>query len=332
MAQRQLDESLVTVSHLLSLGKQDSVANGPKLITEIKRFSASIVTQTTYGWRCLTGTEKDLLDLRHNVKEFEECVAPGAHFVGKTDIKWVCCVSRCLIHCPDTLTFLDYLPDVLSPWRKFARAQQGRNVDLFCRLVRDVKQRMQDGEEKASDSFAGRLWQEQAKYEMDDLDVAFIAGNMYEAAVRQGTCSTSSPMLIDQQTDTTAATLGAFFLAMCLYPQVQTKAHEEISRMCGHRSPTWSDLGSLLYVCAIVKESLRYGYTSSQLLVLIKTAGLADGDHHCLQVSISSAGCLSRIDDNDNYNIGVPHRGVSVEDDEYLGMRIPAGATIFANT
>ena len=49
------------------------------------------------------------------------------------------------------------------------------------------------------------------------------------------------------------------FLGMSLYPEVQQKARAELDRVVGRgRLPNFDDLDSLVYINAIVKESLRW--------------------------------------------------------------------------
>ena len=85
--------------------------------------------------------------------------------------------------------------------------------------------------------------------------------------------------------------LGAFFLAMALYPEVQRKAQKELDAVVGtKRLPDFSDQPSLPYIAAIVKELLRWHPATP---------------------------------------MGVPHR--SLADDEYDGHIIPGGTVIFMN-
>ncbi|KAJ6517182.1 cytochrome P450 [Mycena vitilis] len=59
--------------------------------------------------------------------------------------------------------------------------------------------------------------------------------------------------------DTTAAELEAFFLAMCLHPGAQVAAQEELDRVVGNdRLPDLSDRADLPYVDALCKEVLRW--------------------------------------------------------------------------
>ncbi|KAI0633029.1 O-methylsterigmatocystin oxidoreductase [Trametes polyzona] len=89
-------------------------------------------------------------------------------------------------------------------------------------------------------------------------------------------------------TDTTAATLVAFFCAMLLHPEVQTRAQFELDTVIGpDRLPEHADRPSLPYIIAIVKELLRWHIVAP---------------------------------------LGVAHR--CIEEDEYRGWRIPKGSVI----
>ena len=86
--------------------------------------------------------------------------------------------------------------------------------------------------------------------------------------------------------------IGAFFLAMALYPEVQKKAQQELDAVVGTegRLPDFSDQPSLPYITAIVKELLRW--------------------HPAVPM-------------------GVPYRVLA--DDEYNGYYIPKGSIILPN-
>ena len=56
-----------------------------------------------------------------------------------------------------------------------------------------------------------------------------------------------------------ATAFQTFILAMVLHPEVQAKVQMEIDTVVGrYRLPGFSDYGTLPYVDAIVKESLRW--------------------------------------------------------------------------
>ena len=53
--------------------------------------------------------------------------------------------------------------------------------------------------------------------------------------------------------------MEAFFLAMAMYPETQRKAQQELDAIVGpDRLPAFSDLSSLPYLKALVKEVLRW--------------------------------------------------------------------------
>ena len=57
----------------------------------------------------------------------------------------------------------------------------------------------------------------------------------------------------------TLASIQAFFLAMAQFPEAQKKAQAELDAVVGsHRLPDFSDESALPYVCALVKECLRW--------------------------------------------------------------------------
>ncbi|KAF9527652.1 cytochrome P450 [Crepidotus variabilis] len=91
--------------------------------------------------------------------------------------------------------------------------------------------------------------------------------------------------------EATYVSVTVFILAMLLYPDVQTKALEEIDNLThGERIPTVGDRPNLPYIDAICKEIKRW-----------HTIG----------------------------PLGVPH--VTAEEDSYKGMRIPKGSIIQVN-
>ncbi|OJT08570.1 O-methylsterigmatocystin oxidoreductase [Trametes pubescens] len=91
--------------------------------------------------------------------------------------------------------------------------------------------------------------------------------------------------------DTTVASVRAFFLAMAMYPDVQRKAQGELDRVVGRtRLPDFEDRNNLPYVNAIVKELTRWNVVAP---------------------------------------MGLPH--AALEDDEYNGYFIPKGSIVMVN-
>lgn len=59
--------------------------------------------------------------------------------------------------------------------------------------------------------------------------------------------------------ETTSTTLMWWLLAMVAYPEVQARAQAELDEVVGReRPPTFADVPSLPYICAMVRETLRW--------------------------------------------------------------------------
>ena len=59
--------------------------------------------------------------------------------------------------------------------------------------------------------------------------------------------------------DQTNTAMRAFLVAMAMYPDVQKKAQAELDAVVGpHRLPEFDDLKSLVYVNAVIRETLRW--------------------------------------------------------------------------
>ncbi|KAJ9636453.1 hypothetical protein H2204_005286 [Knufia peltigerae] len=99
--------------------------------------------------------------------------------------------------------------------------------------------------------------------------------------------------LIGGGLDTTSSTLHTLVLALCLFPEVLKRAHDELDRVVGNTAPSWDDLdgGRLPYCAAVLKEAMRWR-------------------------SVTALG-------------GFAH--APIQDDIYKGYHFPAGIPIFGN-
>ncbi|KAG9027416.1 hypothetical protein FRB95_007784 [Tulasnella sp. JGI-2019a] len=70
--------------------------------------------------------------------------------------------------------------------------------------------------------------------------------------------SSSAFTLIGGGSETSAATLSTFVLAMLLYPDVQARAQAELDRVVGDHLPTIASKDSTPYLNAIINETLRW--------------------------------------------------------------------------
>lgn len=93
---------------------------------------------------------------------------------------------------------------------------------------------------------------------------------------------------------------------MVQFPEVQTKAQEELDRVCAGRLPTFEDVNALPYVEAIVREALRWNpvFPEGGTPVLLRRMTLRSF-------------------------VAIPHS--LVEDDVYEGYYLPKGSIIVPN-
>ncbi|KAJ6578177.1 cytochrome P450 [Mycena capillaripes] len=202
---------------------QDLVKTPKDYYNHFIRFPASLVFALTYG-RSLEDDGKDLAAAQEIFTTFVKDISPGAHLV-------------------DTFPILDLLPDFLSPWRQEARAKHEREMKLYSRLFWEVKARME--KDSGVECFVARLWEQQAKLNLDHTELFYIAGSAFTAG-----------------TDTSAVTLLWFVMAMALYPETAKKAQQEIDTIFpADVVPTYSGMQDMPYCFALVKEVLRWAPT-----------------------------------------------------------------------
>lgn len=172
----------------------------------------------------------------------------------------------------DTFPILMYLPKWLAPFKREGEMLHQREITLFRELLFSVRDRMRS--EKCGDCFAKKFLEKQDEFQLSDDEGAYVIGTLFEAGA-----------------GTTAAAMMSFCLAMCHYPDWQSRMQEEVDAVTGaSRMPTFEDLPSLPTVRAVAKEVLRWRPV---------TAG------------------------------GLPHE--LVKDDVYDGFFFPAGTNILPN-
>ncbi|TFK49671.1 cytochrome P450 [Heliocybe sulcata] len=181
--------------------------------------AGAIILQITYGYEVHDGDDPIVNIVDKATDQFSELVRPGAYLV-------------------DTLPILRYIPDWFpgTKFKQIAHAYAGTlrsMVDVPFRLTRD---QMSLG--RARPSFvANQLSAEEC---IDEDIIKWAAASLYSGGV-------------------TVSSIHSFFLAMMLYPDVQSKAHAEIDAIMGQdRLPSFSDRDQLPYVEALVSEVLRW--------------------------------------------------------------------------
>ncbi|OTB02535.1 hypothetical protein M426DRAFT_62206 [Hypoxylon sp. CI-4A] len=192
-----------------------------------RRYSNSLMTTTTFGFRTSSYEDPNLKELMVVLKEFLLLAQTG------------------LAALMDFLPVLQMLPTWMLPTKQRAVKNHRRENALYRSHWDKTKADILSSD-KPNPSFSVGLVRAQNKHGFDDDFAAYIAGTLLEAG-----------------TDTTANTLIWFVCAMLIFPEVQQRAREELDRVVGaDRVPMPEDEPNLPYIRGCVKESLRWNATT----------------------------------------------------------------------
>ncbi|KAI0321419.1 cytochrome P450 [Amylostereum chailletii] len=200
------------------------ILDDPKRLDEVyarRFFLMALVLHITYGYKIKEDGRDELIDLADNaIAEFSSIVTPGAYLV-------------------DTFPWLMYVPSWMPGGGfKQAAVQYKKNSDALADVPFTWLQE-QMAKEEGNTSYTHDLLLDQNASEERMYDIKWSAASFYGGK--------------------TVSIIYAYFLAMCLYPEVQQKAHDEIDMVVGKaRFPSFGDRPRLLYVEAICKELLRW--------------------------------------------------------------------------
>ncbi|KAA1470989.1 cytochrome P450 [Dentipellis sp. KUC8613] len=192
-----------------------------------QQYSGNVLLKITYGLDSDDQrTQKAVADVNEVMEKLLAVATPG--------------------NLVDIFPILDRLPDVFSPWRPAILRQQAHNQTVYKGLLHDVLSKVDAGLLRPEQTFASRVWHDREKLKMDELDVAYLAGSMFEAG-----------------TETTSSALSIFIMAMVTYPEVFKAAQDEVTRVCENQPPTIDNFEALEYVRATCKEVLRWRAVSA---------------------------------------------------------------------
>ncbi|KAJ7169958.1 cytochrome P450 [Mycena filopes] len=221
----------------------------------IRKTSACIVLNMTYGPR--VGADDDYILLADKaLASLAEAGIFGTYLV-------------------DYLPFLKYAPSFFSFRRKALKWRQLTRAMLNTPFT-SVKEDVARG--TASKCLVSE--------ELERLPGAA------DPRAREATIKNVAATLYAAGADTTTSALCAFFLAMCLYPDVQAQAQAEIDKVLGHerRLPLFTDRPQLPFIACICHELLRWNPVTP---------------------------------------LGIAH--YNTDEDVYNGYRIPKGTTVLPN-
>ncbi|KAF5343047.1 hypothetical protein D9758_011152 [Tetrapyrgos nigripes] len=189
---------------------------------QLKRSAASMVLMAVYGMESIKSKDDPLIArINDCMHRLTRAALPGSFLV-------------------DFLPIMKYLPEALAPWKKEGNEWYRKDTAMFQGFLDDVQSRVNAGQAKPT--FAAGLLQERKSGQLSTPEASWLAAAMFLAG-----------------SETTAAALVVFILAMRLYPSVMKKAQAEIDAVVGRdRLPTFEDKDHLPYIQAIVKEVLRW--------------------------------------------------------------------------
>ncbi|KAF5695562.1 oxidoreductase [Fusarium denticulatum] len=250
-------ESIQELEILHLLKKLHQEPNSQNLPDHLNQVSGSIMLRILYNYETDPKRNDHIVAMANLVmEEFSQATTPGAWMV-------------------DFIPWLRHIPEWMpgAGFKKTAKLFRQHLLQNVQDPYQYVKDQMANGKDDVS-YVAGLIKDIRRKIDPEEESViAWTAASMMNAG-----------------TDTTGATLLAFFAAMVIYSKVQKKAQEEISRVTrDSRLPSFTDKPNLPYITAIAQEVLRW---------------------HTLAP------------------MGFPH--MTTEDDTYRGYFIPKNTLLFA--
>lgn len=205
-----------------SLKLLDSLIRYPSAYEKwFEMYASGVIFRIGFGRWIETGTEPELERIIKVGKNVERVAEPGSYLV-------------------DTFPLLNYIPTALAPFKQEARQLRVEELSLFRKLQQDVKSDLEQGIQ--TPSFSKTFLENQDAYQLSDDEGAYVIGTLFEAA-----------------SGTTAAAMMSFCLAMCHFPEWQTRMQKELDDQVGNdRIPNFNDIPNLPTVRAVIKEVLRW--------------------------------------------------------------------------
>ncbi|KAK0631150.1 cytochrome P450 [Bombardia bombarda] len=150
---------------------------------------------------------------------------------------------------PNVISFLRHVPEVISPWKKKERARHELETKTFTANV-DFVAKMVD-EDRAEPSFIRTFLEARKGAEGASEKEQGKWGEKTEAMNVVGLMAIAGALTI-------GSPIQSFLLAMCHYPEWQTKLQQEIDSALDGRCPQWEDREKLPMLRAVVKEVIRW--------------------------------------------------------------------------
>ncbi|KAH9461783.1 hypothetical protein MJO28_003457 [Puccinia striiformis f. sp. tritici] len=193
-----------------------------------QRYAGSTVLQIAFNRRALSIRDPAITKMRECNSKMIETAVPGRYLI-------------------DSMPILRYLPQIISPWKRYGNQLFDQTLTLFSELYREVSEKLHlqplDHSDSSPDAcFVARIESLKESYQLSDDQAIFLAGAMFGAG-----------------SDTTADAIETFIFACAANPEKVANAQEELDRVIGRdRLPEFSDEDDLIYCGAMVRELLRW--------------------------------------------------------------------------
>ncbi|KAL1857874.1 hypothetical protein Plec18170_003098 [Paecilomyces lecythidis] len=183
-------------------------------------YASGVVFRIGFGKWIETGEEDEVKRIIKVNHNLERVASPGAYLV-------------------DSMPFLNMIPEIFAPFKREGRKLHEEELNLFRQLQSDVRRMVDKGSETRS--FTRTFIENQDTYQLSDDEGAYVVGTLFEAG-----------------SGTTAAAMMSLCLAMCHFPEWQTRMQAELDIQVGLRMPQFGDIPNLPTVRAVIKEVLRW--------------------------------------------------------------------------
>lgn len=191
----------------------------------LERAGVMVSIQQIYG----LGEERGSAEKEHVhgicgfMENIERVAIPGAYLV-------------------EFIPWLLHLPTWLAPFKREAKHLVKQHWDYLAPLMQRQMDKYTTKQPEQPESFSRRFLNSKKDWNLSDREVVWALASIYGGAA--GTSSTAMQSLI---------------LNMCLFPDWQKRAQEEIEQVVGDdRLPDYNDSKSMPTIRAIIKETMRW--------------------------------------------------------------------------
>lgn len=169
----------------------------------VRRYSTSLVTSMTFGWRSLAFNDPDVKQIYevHSIPKPHLLILILHCFQGFEEFAVASQVSASML---DYFPILRNLPEFINPSKKKGKQLHKEEIALYKSYVLKVKDRITKG--IASKNFCEDMFKSQEKMGFSDDWASYVSGTLLEAG-----------------SDTTASIFLSFAVAMINFPDIQKK-------------------------------------------------------------------------------------------------------------